>query len=369
VVERPRINVVSKAEIADHASAPGWEDPDGLAVLTPEKRAALLTNPLSTRDDDPVQLLGTIGERVVGRWDLLAGRFRVGGEDVPCHWGSGLAVPEAYRRTLLGVQLILTQRSLLDAAAVCGVSQRALPVFTGLKWRDFALPRYVALRRSRAVVERFLGSGPAGRAAATVADAGLFAQRAYLAALRRVRASGLSCEPVARMGAELDDALARPDRPVAAHRSSAWVNWLLGNSFHAESQAQRGLFYILDRHERVAAYFVVKCRFYEEASQQGFRNVLLGSLQDWLVLDRARVDLSHVLLFAFERLSAWDVDAIEVCVPDDEAGTPLARLGFVRVGELHVFVQAAGANPLASPAYRDAAAWRLRPAEGDNFFS
>jgi hypothetical protein len=369
VVERPTIHVVCKAELAADAWSARWDDPDRLAELTPEKRAALLSNPLSTSDDDPMQLVGTIGERVVGRWDLIVGRFEAGGEPIPCHWGSGLAVPAEYRRTLLGVQLILKQRSLAHTAGVCGVSQLAHPIFAGLKWHDFAMPRHIALRRSRSVVERYLGSGPAGRVGRAAADAGLLGQRTYLGALRRLRAVGLRCEQVDRMGSELDEALARPDRPVAAHRSSAWVNWLVGNSFHAEPQSRRGLFYIRDEDERVVAYFLAKCRLYEAASHHGFRNVLLGSLQDWLVLDSSRVDLERILLFAVERLSAWNVDAIEVCLPEDEAATPLARLGFARVGELHVLVGASSKSPLAAPAYREAGAWRLRPAEGDNFFS
>jgi hypothetical protein len=262
----------------------------------------------------------------------------------------------------MGVKLILRQQSLLPTVGTCGVSQLAYPVFAGLKWLDIALPRYIALRRSRSVDERYAGTGAAGRAAAVAADAALLGHRGVLSAWRALRTAGLRCEPVARMGAHLDSLLADPRARVQAHRSSAWVNWLLENRFDDDPRRRQGLFYVRDGHGRVVAYFVAKCAFYEAASHQAFRDVLLGSLQDWTIFEPERVDFAQLVLFAAQAMGRWDVDAIEVCLPPDTAGAGLARLGFRRVGDLHLLVRAPEA-----PA--DPRAWWVRPADGDNFFS
>jgi len=81
------------------------------------------------------------------------------------------------------------------------------------------------------------------------------------------------------------------------------------------------------------------------------------------------VSFEHIVLFAVHELARWDVDAVEVCVPPDVVRPHLGRLGFRRVGEMHVVVRPAASSMLALPENADPSRWRVRPGEGDYSFS
>src|SRR5438552_6627754 len=150
--EKVTLCVVRKAQIRDGAPPLPFVDPSNIVTLTPQKRAALLGNPLSHEEDDPVQIVGLKGNTAIGRLDLLAGEVNVGMQSMPMLWTSALFVPEEHRNSLVGVLAIIKMQQLCDTVGACGVSQLALPVFEKLKWIKFTLPRYLLLRRSRPVV-------------------------------------------------------------------------------------------------------------------------------------------------------------------------------------------------------------------------
>lgn len=360
--------MVSRRDLAADACYDWWEDPDDLARMRPEKRTAVLANPLSRDGDEPVQVIGTEGDRVIGRVDLIAGGIEAGGQLVPCLWGSELYVPVQFRGTRMGLRLILKMQELNHTVAACGVSRSVYPIFKHLKWLDFPMPRYVLLRRGRPVVERYLGVGRTGTVAAAVADLALRAPQAALAAARRLRARGLSVEQVERMATELEPRLRAQAAPVAVHRSPQWINWLLDHAFQNDYRNRRGLFYVRNRRNEIVAYFLIKSRFHETVSDREFKNVLLGSLRDWMIFDPSETRLEHVILFAIGALASWEVDAIEVCVPEEEEKFPLRRWGFVPAGPLRMLVRASPDSPLQGPQYQQPDRWSISPAAGDNFF-
>ncbi|MBA2707335.1 MAG: hypothetical protein H0U59_05980, partial [Gemmatimonadaceae bacterium] len=187
------LHVVRKSDL--RGAAPShWNDPHNLGAFTPEKRSALLSNPLSRGDDDPVQILGFQDNTVIGKIDLIAGELLVSGKPIPVFWTSAYFVPEENRHTLVGVMIVLKMHQLHHAIAACGVSQMALPIFQKLKWLDFTQPRFMLIRRSRAVVEKYLGTGAAGKVASKVVDAGLVLHRAAVHVWTYLITRGLSVE-------------------------------------------------------------------------------------------------------------------------------------------------------------------------------
>ncbi len=364
--ETTAIHLIPKRALRSTEPLHAFDDPDGVAVITPEKRRTLLDNPLGTNDDEPVQIVGTRGNRVGGRLDLIAGRLDVDGEPVRCIWASTLYVPPEFRQSLLGVTVLLKMQQLHNLLGVCGVSQMALPLYQKLKWRDFAMPRHIMVRRSRSIVERYVKRRVLVLPVRVLADAALFAHRSLAGVVRALRTAGLRVEQVHRATAELDEALARPRVGIASHRSAQYVNWLLENSFESDPRNRKALFYVRGREGRLVAYFIAKSRFYETATHRGFKNLQLGSLQDFRVFEPAVVSPQTMIQLAIRELSRWDPDAIEICVPPDWAGVRLRRWGFVPVGALHLLVKCAGNERLTTAPDRD---WTIRPADGDNFFS
>ncbi|MDB5321130.1 MAG: hypothetical protein JWN40_2761 [Phycisphaerales bacterium] len=364
--ETSSIHLIRRRALLGEQPLHSFADPDGIVALTPEKRRTQLENPLSAGDDDLVQIVGVRGERVGGRLDVIAGRLEVDGQPVPFVWASTLYVPPEFRQSLLGVTMVLKLQQLHDLIGVCGVSQMALPLYQKLKWRDFAMPRYILLRRSRAIVERYVKARMLVPPLRVLADAALAVQRSLSAVVRAVRTAGLRVEPMSRATPELDEALGSGQRGIATHRSAAFINWLLDNSFESDPRNRKGLFYVRARDGRLLAYFIAKSRFYETATHRGFKNLQLGSLQDFRIFEPGIISPQTLILLSVREISNWNPDAIEICLPPDCRDVPLRRWGFVPAGSLHLLVKCGRNDRLATAPESD---WTIRPSDGDNFFS
>jgi hypothetical protein len=359
------LHVVTKADLAAARSPGPWSDPHRLLAMPEGKRRALVSNPLSDGEEDPVRIVATQDDVVVGRLDVIVGRIRVAGAPARCLWTSDLWVPEEFRSTLAGVRLVLRLQSLNHTVGACGVSQAALRLFEGLRWRDAPMSRYVLVRRSRPIVERYLGAGVGATVARAALDGALRVHGGLLAATSALRRRRLRYERVAEMPPTLDPQLAAADGLLAAHRSAAWVNWLLRNSFYEALPVHPALYLVRDRAGRVVGYFLTKATTYP--SHQGFEDVVVGSLKDWMIFDPSALSLGELVSCAVRALLRRDVEAIEVCLPP-AASPRLRALGFVRRGSLHLFLKGSAGSPLARVETSEGTVG-LRPADGDNFFS
>jgi hypothetical protein len=182
-----------------------------------------------------------------------------------------------------------------------------------------------------------------------------------------VRARGLRAEGASEFPTELEPQLHAAAAPIAMHRSKAWFDWVLRESFFDEDH-RRELFLVRDGGGAVVAYFLVKARLYESASHHGFRNMYLGSLHDWLIFDESSVELSQVLVLAMRTLMRWKVDAVEICLSSDSA-LDLRRWGLVPAGQMHVVVKGSPGSLLTHSELQQPQLWRVRPGEGDYVFS
>jgi hypothetical protein len=372
------MHVITRAELAANDYLCRWQDQeevafDGTTVamvrMSPEKRKTILESPLAGEDDEPVRIVATAGDKAIGRCDVLPGLVEVKGERVPCLIGSSLYVVKPFRASLAGPRIVMKLNSLHHTLIGCGVSKAALPVFTGLKWRPVAMPRYVLVRRSRAVVERHLGTGGLGRLATVGADGVLLLHRGALAAVRAASCKGLTVEQVDSMPAELDDLAEPAASDVAVWHDSSFVNWLLHHSFRADPSFRKGLFLVRDQRGRVAGYFLVKARLWEQASRRGFRNLLLGSLADWAIYDPSALRLDQLALLAAAEVGRFDVDAVEFCLPPEYLDARLARLGCRHVDAMYFIARMSKDSPLTKQGLDDPATWRFRPGSADHFFT
>ena len=362
------IIIISKGEIRS-GNLPNFEDPDGIAVMTAEKRRAVLENPLSNSDDDPALILGLSGNIAIGRFDLFPGEVELDGNATPIVWGSALYVSEKHRHTGIGLMLILRMQSVAPAVGVLGVSQAALPLYRSLRWTEVGLPRYVLVRRSRAFIAAFLRSDRLARLLAPFADV-IFA--AWRFRIRR-RIDKLSRSYTVVSLSKMPDHLTPRPVPVPRampHRSPKWMNWLLRNSFGDDPSLRKALF-MITKHgsDTPLGYFLLKKRRFTEITRWQIRNVTIGSVQDWITFDPSSLPESDVLVLAITECMQRDVDAVEICTKEPGIETTLRRWGLIAMSDLNFFYKANPASPLADPLWREPRHWWLRPAEGDNFFS
>jgi hypothetical protein len=236
-------------------------------------------------------------------------------------------------------------------------------VYTRLGYFDLPLQRNVLIRRTRPLLGPRLGTGAAARVATRAGDLAATAQRRLLGLVRWGRAGSLRLERREAFPAELEPRLRERAAPFSLHRSAAWLDWVLGESF-ADGH-RRGLYLVVDAGGEPVGYFLLKARVYSGVTKWNLRGVNLGSLVDWQIFEPRAVRLEHLVLLALEALDEWDVDGVEVCVSDADQ-VHLRRFGFLPAGAQHVLLRG---GALDGPTARDSRAWSLRPGEGDHVFS
>ena len=363
MAERLTLQIVTRERLRDPDYAKAWQWPEEVAPIGGPMREFLIDHPLAESESDPVQIVATTGSQVVGRINLIAGRVQVDGQSAHVLWGSGLEVAEQYRHTGAGLMLMLRMGSIHPTVCVVGISKVVTPLYEKLRWEIFPMRRHVLLRRSRPVLERLLGSG-AATLARPFAGALLALHSGLVRAWISVRERGLHVEALEALPAELDAQLAAPRAPATCLRSSASVNWLL--SHHTGT---RRLYLVRGHDSRALGYFIVTTKFHASASSEGFKNLTLGSIKDWMVLAPGAIGELDLLLLATRELCRdAAVDAIEVCLPDDASGPTLRRMGFLAKGDLKFLFKAAPQSPLAAAPFRDRNNWWFRPADGDSLF-
>jgi hypothetical protein len=238
----------------------------------------------------------------------------------------------------------------------------AAPLYNKLKWVDLIVPRFVLLRRTRPILNRYIGMGLLTRVASAIGDLGLRALGEGIVILTRLATRGLRVEAIERMPEEFDPQLGRIDKPAWCIRSAAWINWIL-----SARGGTPALYLVKDRQGTPVGYFVITHRHHNEGGGGKWRNFVLGSVKDWMTFDpRAVTDIQLVRL-AINQLMRREVDAIDVCVAEPEVCNSLRYCGLVKIGGMHFTFRPLPNTPLAKDQYHHLEAWRIRPVDGDYF--
>ncbi len=363
MAEKLLLQIITRGHLRDGDYARAWQWPEGIPPIGGSARDFLLNNPLAVSEADPVQIVATTGSQVVGRVNLISGRLQIDSRAVPVLWGSGLEVAERFRHTGAGLMLMLRMGSIHPTVCVVGISRIVTPIYEKLRWVIFSMKRYVLLRRSAPVLDRYLGHTAAAMAR-PFAGALLSVHSGLLRTWIDARESRFLVQELAALPAELDIQLGTVRAPASCHRSSTWVNWML-----AHHGGTRRLFLVRGREGQALGYFIVTTKFHASASSEGFQNLTLGSVKDWVVLAPAEIRELDMLLLATRELGRDPVvDAIEVCLPEDLPGRSLRRLGFLPKGDLKFLFKAAPGSPIDEARFRERSSWWFRPADGDNLF-
>ncbi len=342
-------------------------DPDGLAALPPDKREAFLANPLGS-DDDPAQLIGLATDedgnrKVVGKVDLFPGEITIDGAATPVIWGSALGVPEKHRATGIGLMLAMKMQTVGGWIGAFGVSQIALPLYTNLRWANLSLPRYVQVRRSRRFLAAYLKSEALAALLAPLADLAFAARRAL-----SPTPGGYELVPAERMPEELAAKFPVPEG-AAAHRSPAWINWLLSTEFN-DVPTRKTALHLVHRNnsDEIAGYVLTKQRHFDDVTQRHVKDVTIASVQDWMSFDAALPE-PQLLALGIAAAAQTSPDAVEVCTADPTEQRAMRRRGLLGMGQLNFLCKPTRSTALADDKWRDVENWRLRPAEGDNFWT
>ena len=296
------------------------------------------------------------------------GRLILEERDIDILWFSHLYVSEQFRKTLMGLTLTLKTQNMFSVVSVCGAGHKALPIFQKLGWLDLCMPRMMLIRRSKPIVQRFLGTGAIGKIGSVGADMGLAALRGLSQVPRLLTVRKLDCRHMDKFPPANDHLFPRHKGRICFHRSANWVNWLLQNNFTTDPRNRQDLFGLFTTNDNMVGYFLTKVRFHQTATEREFKNILLGSLSDWAIFDTDALRFPQIALLATRELLKMKIDAVEVCLPDATHISTLKRMGFANVGQMHVNLHADKTSPLSISVNQDPQKWVVRPAEGDYFF-
>ncbi len=350
-------------DLSAQTGALPFDDPHGICKMSPGKLASFQSNPFKAADG-PAQLVTTLDGKAVGGILFLPGEILVSGKAHPIAWCSTLYVVPEHRSSLAGIMLILESQRCFHALGGVDVSNMAYPIYKKLGWVDMQMTRYILLRKSKSVLERFLGAGKRAALLRPVVDGALLTHKGLLGVWGRMKTAGLYCKAVESMPDSMNQLLAEKVGSFGCHRSSRWINWILNNSFDPGPRNSKQLYFVYDRHDNLVGYFVIRAKFYSQASHRGFKNVLLGSVLDWMIFDSACVSERAIWLMATNLLSAKNVDAVEICSSCPKTSASLLRWGFRRMGQFHTIFVLDDEGPVIDEA--QTSPWRLRQFDGDS---
>lgn len=367
--ENLNFRVIAKSDLLSGQCYAGLEDSEQIASMSDEKRTAVLTNPLSHDGAEPVQILAVNDGRVVGRMDLIKGEVVKWGEIHPIYWLSGFVVPAQYAGTGAGPFLILYAQSIHHTLGHCGASRLAAPLYQKLRWTDFEMSRWILPLSTRPLYERYVPGYIPTRPLVNASNYALLLRNTLRRRIFGGRKLGVESQKVDRMGEELDSKLvAHSLARLSCHRSVRWVNWLLENKFSNSPTRTQELHYVYDNNGEIVGYFLIRAQRVSLLSKYNLPGVVLGSLMDWCIFDDQYLDNASLIYLAICELLKQNLDAIEVCVPEDQDGAYLKKLGFLRLGSLHFMFRASSKSRLSDRRFHQRNLWRITPAEADNFF-
>lgn len=326
----------------------------------------MLDNPMGEGLDAPMQVIGTKGNRVIGRYDLIAGRLVVGEAECPVLWGSEFFVPEQDRATMMGAMLLLRCQQLFHTIGAHGPSQMAYPLYAKLKWIDVPYQRYVVLHRSRPVVRRYVRNAALAGIAHRVADVGLLAHKAYMGVRRSGAASGLRVREVPQMPVELDSSLRTRSPLVRGYRGVDWINWSIKHRFSSASRHERRLYLVFGKGGGdPVGCFLLKVKFLPVATSRAFRDLTLASLGLSHSFDASRCPHEALVHLAYREAGRLNADALELIDQPGNRASFYRGLGAAPAGMMHLVVRAAKPSPIADPIFRDPAKWDFQLGDGE----
>ena len=362
-------HIVKKSDFESYYPNMDWIDSESNGLLNQHKIKTIIDYPLRKNYDAPAQILALYGNIIIGKIDILFGEIKIGKSSEKILWLSTWEVGIKFRHMGAGLFMMLKLQNLGYTLGGCNVSQIAYPLYRKLKWKEYDLTRLVLIISSRSAVRRYISSVYFSYPIESIVNIILKVQKYLIKLLISVGYRKYNISRVDSFNEEFSDILKNNDITFGSPRSIEWYEWLLKNSFTSLDEVNKGLYAVKDGAGIIVGCFLFKQRFYKSASQKGFKNLLLASLQDWQIFDNAKISQFGLILLAINKIFEFNPDAIEVCTDNDQLQKYLKIIGLIPAGKLSIFIKPNSKSLLYSMGGSESGNSELRPVEGDNFFN
>lgn len=335
-----------------------YADPDRRLITLPSVVDAFVNNPFVRTKDQPAQIVGVVGDRIIGGVGALPMRMVADGENYETSAGPDILVNAAFRNTCFALDLIEAGRMMSPdritvdfyvsrmARKVCGLMGNAV----------FDIAQFALVRRSM----EFFGSRipPFIRwLACPLLDCAFALHRMIVRVVVALRTRGWRLEDASdEQGLRDFAALVEKD----AHRfredvSVAFLQWLFANDFDSVALADKHLWRV-SRGDAVYGYVLTR------VSNRGRR----GRTIEWQATDGNEDKLSWMLLKAALRVIGKTNAVVLSFSSADAALFGPFRWLLPRLPLQAATVGVGEGSPLERhPGWREQKNWRIRPAMGD----
>ena len=344
---------------------------DGLldSLFNKAHKHFFIKNPFAD-DCDPSQVVAILNEIVLGSVYAFPLEIVFQSDRIfkVCA-GSTLYVNPESRGMGIGGRLTMERLQLTKdkIAIAAGLSGMSLPIFQKKGFDVFFLKRFIFLQNSRPVVEMFFKNKYFVKVGTCLFNGFVSLWKKVLEKQAKSYIKDLQVIEVTKATTDVEDIINQDKSVFRENHTKEWFNWVLKGGFVEDNRSRQHLFLVKDE-EKTIAFFMTKERFHSQASHRGFKNVILGSVIEWGILENNKLTENQLLLLALLSFGKH-VDAVEICSAYDSINRFLKRRLLIQVGESNFAIKAADDSPLQQyPEYHEQRSWRIRPAASDNSF-
>lgn len=337
--------------------------------FTKNHKEVFITNPFA-KIEDPAQILAISDGCILGSvYAFPLEIIHKSNKIFKVCAGSTLYVNPESRGMGIGGRLTIERVQLTrdKIAIAAGLSGMSLPIFQKKGFYIFILKRFIFLQNSRPVIEIVFKNKYLVKLGTCIFNSVVSLWKKVLEKQAKSYTNGLQVIEVTKATTEVEDIINQDKSVFRENHTKEWFNWVLKGGFIDDNRSKQHLFLVKDE-EKTIAFFMTKERFHEQASHRGFKDVILGSVIEWGILENNKLTENQLLLSALLSFGKH-VDAVEICSAYDGINHFLKHRLLIQVGESNFAIKAADDSPLQQyPEFHEQRSWRIRPAASDNSF-
>lgn len=355
--------IITYRQIRDNSYVVG-NDKYGMAeyVLNDERRKACLSNPFNLSDDNPAFYFIKEGEDVVGRFQFLSSRMKMGDEILPCGTGSALEVVEKYRKLGVGADIMtyFTFNSGYDLFLTAGISSMAAPLYKALKYVTLEFPHLICLYQP----SRFFRYRGVNKMLYPL----LYLCEIPFRLLRSIhirksnklqRKFVITQENI--VPEWVDDIVIRDGHKYMEVHDSKWIQWNLNNCFHADKTIKQAFYSIKYKEDNVGFFYITERKQTKAGTPYNYIN---GYIAEWGTANETLLNESDIYNIAIGFFSK-NVSVINISTSDVTTVKGVKRRGFIQVGVSNIALKC---DKKKYPGISDINQWRVRGGYADTMF-
>lgn len=326
----------------------------------------IINNPFIEDEQEIVQVLGIVGNEIGGMVYNYPLKIKVNNTVYRASTGSYLVVYKPYRKIdSLGIEL--TENGYLQKSALFiagGVSKDGIKVHKFFGSKEFILPRYLLLYKSRSVLMAKLKlKGVLLTLSCFFVDLILSLRKIVLKIYSRIILFNFSIEEVSDIPNEIEDIISNNPYKFQELHNNKWFEWALKNKFGDDTHFKKHFFVVKNNSNCIIAFFMTSEKHYDAIKE--FKNLYVGSVIEWETGDSKILPEKMLLLLAMMSFSKR-IDVVECASTNKFSMKFFKKIGMLHVGQRNMIVRTIPKKVSeAFEGYDKIDNWRIRPAVGD----